>query len=132
MLSIIAAALAFAAPMAAGDDLLARADKNGDGLVTKEEALAAREDAFTRADRNADGVLDAKDTPNRPALASEYRQRTAQFKKQFDLNGDGAVTIEEVRSAPTTAFDAADANKDGALDESEIAAAKTALKAKRS
>lgn len=131
MLSIIAAALAFAAPASAGEDIFARADKNGDGLVTREEALAAREDAFKRADRNGDGVLNAADTPKRPALASEYRQRTAQFKKQFDLNGDGAVTLEEVRSAPMTAFDAADANKDGALDKAEIAAAQAALKAKR-
>lgn len=131
MLSIIAAALAFAAPAYAGEDLFARADKNGDGLITREEALSAREEAFKRADRNGDGVVDGTDAPRRPALAAEYSQRTAQFKKQFDLNGDGKVTLDEVRSAPMTAFDAADADKDGVLSKAEVDAAKAAVKAKR-
>lgn len=131
MLSIIAASIAFAAPTAASQDILVGADKNGDGLITKEEALAAREVAFKRADRNGDGVVNAADRPKQPRLAAEYNQRTAQLRARFDLNGDGAVTLEEVRSAPTTAFDAADVNKDGVIDQAEIAAARAALKAKQ-
>lgn len=133
MLSIIAAAVAFAAPISvpSGADIISKADANGDGVVTREEFLAAREAAFKRADRNGDGVVNNADAPKRPALAAQYNQQAAQLKKQFDANGDGAVTLDEVRNAPTPVFDAADVNKDNVLDKGEIEAAKAAMKSKR-
>lgn len=128
MLSLIAAA---ALSASSGAGLLDKADANGDGVVTRQEAIDARVAAFRRADRNGDGVLDDADAPRRPAAASEFRQRTALLKKQFDLDGDGVVTLEEMRTAPTTAFDRADANKDGVLDKSEVEAARKAAASAR-
>jgi Ca2+-binding EF-hand superfamily protein len=43
--------------------------------------------------------------------------------EEMDLNGDGAVTLEEMEGARAARFAEADANGDGALDRDELLAA---------
>ena len=40
---------------------------------------------------------------------------------QFDLNGDGALTLEEITQAQTARFEGADTDGDGMLSEAELA-----------
>lgn len=47
-------------------DFFKRMDKDGDGVVSKEEFMAAGEDRFKKMDRNGDGKLDKSDMPARP------------------------------------------------------------------
>lgn len=47
-------------------DFFKRMDKDGDGVVSKDEFMAAGEDRFKKMDRNGDGKLDKSDMPPRP------------------------------------------------------------------
>jgi len=111
--------------------LLKKADKNGDGKITKAEAGDAA--WFAKLDQNKDDVLDAKEIEqvrkaagaagtkpgagNKPAAGKQGGQFEALLKKA-DKNADGKVTKEEAGDAPW--FDKVDQNKDGILDADEI------------
>lgn len=125
------ATTAFAAPASAQlnnpYDLMMSADANGDGKVSREELIVARGDMFAKLDRNADGVLNDADRGRaRPRIAATQTARIDQIKKDFDANGDGAVTKDEFVSGPTPLFDKADTNTDGFVTKDEVKAAKTA------
>jgi Ca2+-binding EF-hand superfamily protein len=78
-------------------DLFARADKNADGVVTREEAEQGRRRFRERLTGSAKTPLE-----------------------QADLNGDGQVTREEFLNAPRPLFERADTNGDGRLTEAEF------------
>jgi hypothetical protein len=129
--------------------LLDLADANRDDRVTKAEAHALAthllNDYFFRADSNRNGTLTANEArqsrimlmAHQPALATVVRQyRGAQAKRAFtsvarllDIEYGRPIPITEARSAVRAAVDEvfklADANKDGALDASEVSAAST-------
>lgn len=58
--------------MGMGRGMLAAADANGDGIVTREEAGAAAARQFDRADANRDGTIDAAE---REATRAQMRPR---------------------------------------------------------
>lgn len=152
--------------------LIARADKDGDGAVTREEFAKAGPPAggdaskpakrpesgrgpaelFKRMDRNADGKVTADEAPE------ERRPLVAKMIERGDKDGDQALSLEEfskvfpqrkgaapsegdaakrkkaaaiaasARTLPPGLFGAVDANRDGRLDSSEIAAAAEAIR----
>jgi Ca2+-binding EF-hand superfamily protein len=104
-------------------DQLPRADQNRDGSVTRAEFLAYRATQFARFDRNRDGVLSNADRPPRQVERMAGLDIDALYAA-FDLNRDGQVTRAEFNSAPTPAFDVADANKNNVVDRDELAAAR--------
>lgn len=55
------------------------------------------------------------------ALAHDGDRATRMFER-FDLDGNGAITLQEAVSNAETRFDTADANTDGVLTEDEIKA----------
>lgn len=116
------------------------ADKNEDGQVTREEWNAefphAPEPLFDRIDRNGDGVLTPEDAPQgRPgppegkgpagARPDKPRQGTdpAARLRKADTNNDGQVTAEEFKTAFPNAeegrFQKLDRNQDGVLSEAD-------------
>jgi Ca2+-binding EF-hand superfamily protein len=109
------------------DALLKKADKNGDGKVTKAEAGDAP--WFARLDQNKDDVIDAKEIEQlrkaagasaagtKPAAGAQGGQ-FGELLKKADKNGDGKVTKEEAGDAPW--FDKVDKNSDGVLDAEEL------------
>jgi Ca2+-binding EF-hand superfamily protein len=113
-----------------------RADVNGDGRLSRDEASSmprlAR--AFDDIDRNADGFADAEEVRiwrRRPGAAGKSpgagRKPTglSEWLARADANGDGALDRREVEAAlPRMArnFDAMDADHDGALTKIEIEA----------
>jgi Ca2+-binding EF-hand superfamily protein len=109
---------------ATGDRVFRNADTNGDGVISKDEALAARQRLFSRLDRNGDGTIDreesegARDAIIAPAQAAEARLSNAM--RRLDTNGDGKVSADEFR-ADTSLFDLTDRNGDGKISPAEAA-----------
>ena len=131
-----------------------RLDANGDGKLRAEEVPADKRAFFDRAlrsgDADGDGALNAaefakafssgKDSDRerdssprrRPGSSSGSRSTpsAAEFIKRLDKDGDGKVSSEELpetyRARLGVKFEKFDKNKDGALNQEEVAAILTA------
>lgn len=68
-------------------------DANGDGVVTRAEAMAGAEALFARLDVNKDGKLDQAD---REAHMAEMK---AKMFARLDANGDGSISRAEFMAA---------------------------------
>lgn len=115
---VLASGLAFAR---GHEDLFDRADRNGDGKITKAEAAELEAARFNASDPNGDGVLTQEE------LRASFQKHHGDFKvrgeKRFaqkDKNSDGKLTSDEVPRMPKEFFEKVDANKDGALTKVEF------------
>ena len=119
----------------AGDFIKAH-DKDGDGLLTKEELPPRLADSFERYDLNKDGKLDKKEVeamlavlrkqfvkpaipPGRPGV----EQIVKQWLDEFDKDKDGRISKDEARGPMAQNFAKLDVNQDGFLDRKELATA---------
>lgn len=99
--------------------LLKAADANGDGVLTRDEALAFAAQRFDRLDADHDGRLTADE------VRASFRQKRAERWKKLDTDGDGRISKAEAQAnAPRLAarFDKLDANGDGFLTPEELRA----------
>ncbi len=102
--------------------LLKKADKNGDGKITKAEAGDAA--WFAKLDQNKDDVIDAAELEKaRKAMGANKGDGKAGGQvdaslKRLDKDGDGKITKAEAGDAPW--FDKVDKNSDGVLDAEEV------------
>ena len=131
-----------------------RLDTNGDGKLTAEEVPADKREFFDRAlrsgDADGDGALNAaefakafssgrdsdreRDSRSRRRSGSSSGGRpapyAADFIRRLDKDGDGKVSSEELpqtyRARLGVRFEEFDKNKDGTLNQEEIAAMLTA------
>jgi len=101
--------------------LLAQADRNRDGSVSRAEFIATRAGQFDRIDTNGDGGLSAAELA---ALAPGQAERMAIRLGfgQFDTNRDGRLSRTEFDAGPTPAFDRIDADRDGVASARELEA----------
>jgi Ca2+-binding EF-hand superfamily protein len=100
-------------PNGRGFQSTARYDKDGDGLVSKEE-FPGPDSMFTKLDTDGDGYLSGDELRG-------VRERDIMFAKA-DANSDGKVTLEEFIAYQKQMFSDLDENKDGALSSDEFAA----------
>lgn len=134
-LQIIAAALALMPTALQAQDSslmleqLRAADGNRDGKITRAELTAFRAASFTRIDRSGDDVLTESDIPAF-LRGNGGPIDIAALTTQFDSNRDGEVSRDEFVNGPTSVFDRADANRDGALTMAELDAAVADAKAR--
>jgi Ca2+-binding EF-hand superfamily protein len=119
---ITAAAFNAAAEAPAGK--LARADTNGDGVISREEAKARPhlDKNFDKIDTNKDGVLSKDEIKAAHAKRAEHRFH------RIDTDRDGRISRDEAKAIPRLAenFDRLDTNRDGFLSKEELAAARPA------
>ncbi|MBI1187926.1 MAG: hypothetical protein GC206_11465 [Alphaproteobacteria bacterium] len=131
---IAAALVCLAAPATAQG--LRGADANGDGAVTRAEALALREAMFDRVDANGDGYLtEAEQAAMREGRAGRRggagAERMEAARAEMDADGDGRLSQAEFMNGPMPLFDRADANSDGVLSAAELRAARSQMQALR-
>ena len=109
-----------------------RADADGDGVVTRAEAIAEADQRFDRMDTNRDGRV----TPDEmAALRTAMRDRLTaagrtpppdgdaptRMGRRQDPDGDGVMTKADAEALAAKRFDRMDANHDGRLDRTELA-----------
>lgn len=103
------------------DEMVARADANGDGDISWSEITTLRIDSFNRLDRNSDGVVNADDSPVRP-FAGRFNQALERLQADFDADRNGEITKDEMLNAPAPMFEQGDVDDDGVLTAEEMAA----------
>jgi len=102
-----------------------RADKNGDGTVSKEELREGRDKML--AQRPLLRVFVTRARSNDPQTAQTARNAGQGILSVLDSNNDGQIQAAEVKQMVQTSvqstFAAADTNRDGQLSPSELNAA---------
>jgi len=116
---------------AAFQERLQAADTNADGRISREEAQAALPRLFERfdlIDANHDGFVTVEEM--QAARLAHRGAGRGEGWKQWDANGDGRLSREEVATAPRLSqqFDAIDANHDGFVTVEELQAAHAAYR----
>ena len=109
-----------------------RADTNGDGKVSKDEAAALQDqmqgDWFDKTDANKDGFLTPDEIrqgreARREHMRSEMKARGEERFKEADINNDGQISLDEAQARmPRLAerFVALDTDKNGMLSKEEL------------
>jgi len=103
-------------PVDTAQAMLDRMDRNVDGKISLEEYRNAMVRRFGARDVNDDGVLKGDEFPKEWLAGADVQEAT------------GAVTFEQFTAELPLVFDHFDANKDGQLDATEIAAFAAARK----
>lgn len=109
---LLAASPAFAQGPQGGGRGMMRADTNGDGAISRDEAKAQSDQRFAMMDANKDGVLSGDEMTGSGArmliradkdgdgkvTKAEYDAVSAQRFARMDTNGDGTISADEVRA----------------------------------
>ncbi len=145
--------VALVGPTAAQTAPAPKGDADGDGVITRDEAMAQADARFDRLDTNKDGKLTpdelrprgrmdgagmapppppppadgAAPPPPPPGPGMAGRGFGERMFARLDTNGDGVVDREEFRAQAARRFDRMDTNKDGKIDATERQAARDAM-----
>ena len=101
---------------------LMRADTNGDGFVTREEYTANVDQRFARMDDNGDGTLTPDERPQRGGGRMAREGNGAPSPAAGTARQGRSMTRDEFRTMSMRRFDRIDTNRDGRLDQAELAA----------
>jgi Ca2+-binding EF-hand superfamily protein len=121
-----------------GHGLFDRADKNGDGFVSRVEFNASRAVMFARLDSSGDGSITQEEvdvarkafrerhgnTAGKPPVDQNHAHNKPhkghRFFERIDANGDGRVGGAEFAAAGDRVFAKLDSNGDGQLTKEEM------------
>ncbi|MCC6919687.1 MAG: EF-hand domain-containing protein [Alphaproteobacteria bacterium] len=132
---LVALAAAVFVPQAAAEtvsvrmlDRVKQADANDDGVVSWAEFAAYRRIQFKRMDRD-DGYVTQRDIDAiRMFLPRELEPD--RMIANFDADGDGRISPDELADGPSPAFAVADSNGDRVVTAAEFKTAEAALNKK--
>ena len=110
---------AFGNPEGMIERLLAM-DTGGDDRLTPEELPEPMRRRFDRMDENGDGYVDPSEIETMMQRAFSRRGRGAWMQR--DADSDGKLSMDEVPPRLQERFEQLDADRDGFLDEQELAA----------
>jgi len=103
-------------------------DQNGDGRIVYAEYRSANVDkTLETLDSDRNGQVSRKEFDKFAGMARTFGGARAaaamdQWWRTTDGNSDGAMSRSELESSSRRRFDAADSNRDGVLDKTEVAA----------
>jgi len=99
------------------------ADQNHDGKVSQQELQTTISAKFATLDTNRDGQLSEDELAAMRANGPGKRHGKGKMLAKIDTNGDGAIGRDEAPPRMLERFDEIDADGDGKLTDSELAAA---------
>lgn len=102
------------------NELLADADADKDGTVTRSEMAKHRADQFSKLDRNDDGVVNKKDKPRGPVRKRKFGEALEKIVPMYDTDQDGTMTRAEWNAPDKDIFSKLDRNGDDIIDASEM------------
>jgi hypothetical protein len=141
-LSVAAAAVALAPE---GHDPMAMFDKDGNGALSLAEMTQGAEAMFAEADTNRDGKISPEEMAAHHRMGGPHRGGPGGHgghggpggpgagpdrphpPMQMDQDGDGQITIADVRTTVGQHFAKIDANHDGSITREEMEAAHRAM-----
>lgn len=108
-------------------DMLAEADTNHDGVISRQEFDAAHAAMFDRLDTNHDGFLSPEDHPGMMRMhgpdgpgGGHRGGHDGGWMQHLDANHDGNISRDEFLAGPIERFNRLDANHNGIIEASEI------------
>lgn len=124
---LLFAASAIASPDV--DRIFAEQDRNGDGVITRQEARAAALSEMGNLDTSGDGVLAPAEvsawvtasSPDRRGFPAQVHAALLDATMQlWDGNGDGRITLAELQDAFVDTLLMADHDGDGQVTREEL------------
>ena len=101
-------------------------DANDDGVITRDEAPDRMRDRFDSIDANGDGMLETEEFENMPppgrGAPGGGSFDPAERLRQFDEDGDGRITRDELPDRMERMVDRFDINGDDVIDTAELEA----------
>ena len=107
-------------------NMLADADTNHDGVISRQEFDAAHAALFDRLDTNHDGFLTPEDHPGGMMRMHEHGGPGGPggghggWLQHMDANHDGNISRDEFLAGPIERFNRLDTNHDGIIEASEM------------
>lgn len=116
----------------AGMGGLMAADTNGDGIITRAEAVAAADARFDRLDTNHDGVLSPEEMQaGMPMTRGNAGGGGGGAGGGQGMAAMGPVTRTQYHDRALRPFDRIDTNHDGKLDQAELSAYRDMMRERR-
>lgn len=100
-------------------------DTNQDGKISQSEALKVSDDHFAKVDKNGDKVITQEEAKAfGETMRAEHHSPEARAERfaKMDKNGDGKLQRDEIKM-PEKHFTSIDTNKDNVLTKAELEAA---------
>ena len=100
--------------------VLTEADANDDGKVTRREYDAHRADMFAKLDRNGNGVVSEEDAPRIRIAKRKFTEKLEQVLAMADKNGDGKLSRAEWDNPERDIFGLIDQDEDSIIILAEL------------